>query len=72
MKKIKNVSQWLDISCTKFPDKLSFRQGTILREPFDHMGFIFKQQMITPLKVLRCWVCALKTHTMRVQCAQVG
>ena len=27
MKKIKNVSQWLDISCTKFPDKLSFSDG---------------------------------------------
>ena len=31
------------------PEKLCFRQGAILREPFDHMGFIFKQQMITPL-----------------------
>ena len=36
------------------PEKLCLGQGTILREPFDHMGFIFKQQMITPLKVLRC------------------
>ena len=37
-------------SLLKHPEQLRFWQCAVLREPLDHMGFIFKQQSVTSLQ----------------------